>query len=84
MNETFKNIIKEDVKDYLPFIDQETLILWGEKDTATPLKDGKLLGKKIKDSALITFENATHFSYLEYPVQTYQIIEKFLLTEKDD
>ena len=84
MNETFKNIIKEDVKDYLPFIDQETLILWGEKDTATPLKDGKLLEKKIKDSALITFENATHFSYLEYPVQTYQIIEKFLLTEKDD
>lgn len=82
MNETFKNVIKEDLKYYLPYIKQETLIIWGEQDKATPLKDGKLLKKKIKNSALIIFPKATHFSYLEYPLLTYRIIEKFLLPEE--
>lgn len=83
MYQTFKNVIKEDLKYYLPYIEQETLLLWGEKDKDTPLKDGKLLRKKIKKSALIIFPGATHFSYLEYPLLTYKIIEKFLLPKRD-
>ena len=83
MYQTFKNIIKEDLKYYLPYIEQETLLLWGEKDKDTPLKDGKRLRKEIKDSALIIFPGATHFSYLEYPLLTYKIIEKFLLPKRD-
>ncbi len=78
MYETFKQVIKEDLKYYLPYIEPETLILWGEKDKSTPLKDGKLLNQKIKNSALITYPEATHYSYLEYPLLTYNIIEKFL------
>lgn len=83
MNKTFQNIIKEDLKYYLPYIDVETLILWGEKDNDTPLKDGKLIQKKIKDSALIIYPKATHYSYLEQPNLTYKIIESFILTNKD-
>lgn len=78
MTKTFQNIIKEDLRDYLPYIRQETLILWGKKDKDTPIKDAKLLKKKIKNSALIIYPNATHFSYLEYPNLTYKIIETFL------
>ena len=44
-----------------------------------PIKE---MQKKIKNSALIIYPNATHYSYLEYPILTYNIIEKFLL-EKD-
>ncbi len=83
MTKTFQNIIKEDLKYFLAYIETETLILWGEKDKATPLKDGKLINKKIKNSALITYPKATHFSYLEYPNLTYKIIENFLLPKKD-
>ena len=83
MYQTFKNVIKEDLKYYLPYIEQDTLILWGEKDKDTPLKDGRLLRKKISNSALIIFPGATHFSYLEYPLLTYKIIEKFLLPKRD-
>lgn len=83
MSKTFQNIIKEDLKDFLPYIEQETLILWGEKDKDTPLKDAKVIKKKIKNSALIIYPNATHFSYLENPILTYKIIEKFILPKKD-
>lgn len=83
MNITFKNIIKEDLKYYIPYIEQETLIIWGEKDKDTPLKDGKYLKQKIKNSALIIYPNATHYSYLEYPYLTYKIIMNFLLHKKD-
>ena len=78
MYQTFKNIISEDLKYYLPYIEQETLIIWGKKDKATPLKDGSLINKKIKNSALIIYKQASHFSYLEYPLLTSRIIEKFL------
>lgn len=83
MAKTFQNIIKEDLKYTLPYIETETLILWGEKDKDTPLKDGKLLQKKIKDSALIIYPKATHFSYLTYPKLTYKIIKSFILSKKD-
>ena len=63
--ETFKNIVNLDLTDYLENIKTETLILWGDKDTATPLSDGVLMKKKIRDSELIVFRNSTHYSYLE-------------------
>lgn len=83
MQQTFKNIINEDLKDYLPYIESETLLLWGEKDMDTPLKSAYLLRKKIKNSALIVFPKATHYCYLEYKDLTQKIIKKFLLSEKD-
>lgn len=83
MHQTFKNIINEDLKDYLPYIENETLLLWGENDLDTPLKDAYKLRSKIKNSALIVFPKATHYSYLEYKDLTGKIIKKFLLSEKD-
>lgn len=83
MQQTFKNVINEDLKYYLPYIDSETLLIWGEHDQDTPLKDGILMHKKIKNSALIVYPKSTHYSYLEYANLTINIIEKFLLDEKD-
>lgn len=78
MRNTFKNIIKEDLKCYLPYIESDTLILWGEKDEDTPLKDGIKINQKIKNSALIVLEKANHFAYLQYQELTNKIIEIFL------
>ena len=61
---TFKNIIKEDLTKYYKKINIKTLIIWGEKDIDTPLKDAKKLNKIIKNSKLITYKNENHFSYL--------------------
>jgi len=78
MHQTFKNIVNEDLKDYLKEISSETLILWGKLDEDTPLKYGIKTNILIKDSALIIFPYAHHFSYLEYPYITNKIIKEFI------
>lgn len=78
MHQTFKNIINEDLTNFLKHIESETLIIWGEKDQDTPLKDGKKINKLIKNSALIIYPNATHYSYLQYSTLTNNIINEFI------
>ena len=78
VKKTFQNIVNEDLFSYLKSINTETLILWGEKDKDTPLKDAYKIKKEIKNSELIIFKNASHFSYLEYPTITLNIINEFI------
>ena len=81
MHETFKNIVKEDLTKYYKKIKEETILIWGELDKDTPLKDGKKIKKLIKNSALITYQYAYHFSYLTYPLLTVNIIKEFTKKE---
>lgn len=78
MKKTFKNIINEDLKKYYKNITTNTLIIWGEKDIDTPLKDAYFLKKNIKDSGLIIYENSRHFSYLDKLYLTNLIINEFI------
>lgn len=84
MYQTFKNVVNEDLKYYYKYIDVPTLIIWGEKDIDTPLKDAYYMTKKINNSSLIVYPDTDHFSYLKYPTLTNQILNKFLDEEKDD
>lgn len=81
MHDTFKNIINEDLTNNFKLITNETLLLWGELDQDTPLKDGYKLKKLIKNSALITFKNASHYSYLSNPYLINRIIYEFIKKE---
>ena len=78
MKKTFQNIIKEDLRKYYKSINTETLIIWGDNDLDTPLKDGLYLKRIIKNSEIIIYKNANHFSYLNYPYLTNKILEKYL------
>ena len=78
MRKTFQNIVKEDLSDYYKNITTETLIIWGEKDKDTPLKDALYLHKIIKNSGLIIYKNSNHFSYLDNPYLTNKILERYL------
>ena len=78
MKRTFQNIINEDLRKYYKNIDVETLIIWGEKDKDTPLKDARYINKVIKNSALIVYKNSYHFSYLDYPYHTNKILDEYL------
>lgn len=64
MHNTFKNIIKKNLYKYYKKINIKTLIIWGDKDIDTPVKDSILLNKIIKYSKLIIYKNKDHFSYL--------------------
>lgn len=49
-----------DLRDKLKKINVDTLILWGEKDALTPLWQGEIINKDIKNSKLVVFKNMDH------------------------
>lgn len=75
---TFINIVNEDLSKYLNCISEETLIIWGDKDDSTPIRDAYIMNEKIKASGLVIIKNASHFSYLQYPDYINKILEKFI------
>lgn len=78
MHQTFKNIINEDLTNYFKYISCECLLIWGELDEDTPLKDAHKINSLIKESALIIYPKSNHFSYIQQPFLTNQIIKEFL------
>lgn len=78
MRKTFSNIVNEDLTDYIKDISKETLIIWGENDLDTPLKDGIKMNELIKDSGLVIITKGTHFAYLDAPFYVNRIILEFI------
>lgn len=78
MRKTFSYIVNEDLTCYLKNIETETLIIWGENDQDTPLKDGILMNELIKDSGLIIVKNGTHYVYLDAFFYVTKIILEFI------
>ncbi len=75
---TFNNIVSFDLESRLEDISCPTLLIWGKDDKDTPLYMAKKLNKKIKNSELVIFNDAGHFSYLDKPYETFLIIRSFL------
>ena len=72
------SLINEDLKEYLPNIKVPTLLIWGEKDTATPIEDAVLMEKTIPNAGLVKVENCSHYVFLEKPAYVNLIIKTFL------
>ena len=77
MRNTLVMAVNEDLRDLLPKIDRETLLIWGDKDTATPIGDAKIMEEKIKGSGLVVLEGSTHYAFLEQPAKFRSIIRSF-------
>lgn len=82
MRKTFTKVVNQDLSACLPGIKSPTLLYWGEKDTATPLWMGKKMAAEIKDAALITVPDGTHYAYLEHLGEFTHIVRHFLTEEK--
>lgn len=78
MKATLVKVVNLDLKDRLDKIENETLLVWGENDTATPLYMAKLMEKRIKNSGLAVIPGAGHFSYLDDPARYMSIIDVVL------
>ncbi len=78
MRNTLVKLVNEDLKSKLKEINVPTLLLWGEKDTETPLEDAKNMEKEIPDAGLVTFKQCSHYVFLERPIQINNIIKKFM------
>lgn len=78
MKKVFVNVVNEDLKVYLPKINVPSLLIWGDKDLDTPLKDAKVFEKLIPNSGLVVLEGAGHYSYLDKLGDFLVIISKFM------
>lgn len=79
MRKILVKVVNEDLKPLLKEIEASTLLIWGDKDTATPLYMGKIMENEIRDSGLVVLEGAGHYSYLDSFGRFSIILETFLL-----
>lgn len=70
--------VNQDLRHLMPAIKAPTLLIWGERDTATPLSDAKTMERLIPDAGLVSFPSAGHYSFLDEPGRFKAVIRAFL------
>lgn len=78
MRQTFVKVVNDDIKELLPQINVETLLVFGEKDEATPLSKGKQMEKLMPNAALVVFENDDHYAYIKEAARFNAVLDAFL------
>ncbi|MBU5437896.1 alpha/beta hydrolase [Tissierella sp. MSJ-40] len=79
MRRILVKVVNENLKPILKDIKAPTLLIWGDKDTDTPLYMGKIMEKEIPDSGLVVLEGTGHYSYLDNYQRFATILKAFLL-----
>jgi pimeloyl-ACP methyl ester carboxylesterase len=75
LKETYLNMINSDLREEIKDIKIQTLLIWWEKDTYTPLSDWKFMNKNILNSKLVILSDEKHWIHLKSPKK---LIETFL------
>lgn len=83
MRAILSKVVNEDLKHLMPVIKAPTLLIWGEKDTATPLSDAKIIENLIPDAGLVSFPNCGHYSFLENPIQFKAVLNSFIKEDRN-
>ena len=78
MRRILVKVVNEDLKPILKDIKVPTLLIWGDKDDATPLYMAKIMEKEIEDSGRVILEGTGHYSYLEDYSKFTAVIKSFL------
>ena len=76
--ETFKNIISEDASVYIPNIKIPVLVLWGSRDTITPIAIGKKIAQLIPKAQFEEISQGSHSVIYTNPKIFAQKILSFL------
>ncbi len=88
MRQILSKVVNEDLRPLLAKITVPTLLVWGGKDTATPVEDGRemeaILKKAGADAALVVFDGAGHYAFLEENVRFLRVMEAFLQPLKEN
>lgn len=78
MRAILSKVVNEDLQHLMPSIKAPTLLIWGEKDTATPLSDAKKMERLIPNAGLVAFPGCGHYSFLDNPLQFAAVLRSFL------
>lgn len=76
---TLRKVLEEpDFREQLSNINTQTLILWGAKDTITPLKSGHVYAKELPNSQIKIFPTGRHGIHHTHPEEILQALIDFL------
>ena len=67
MRQTFKNIVREELKDIMKKIHIPTLLLWGEDDIIVPVKIAQKMKETIRQSRLTIIPHGKHSVIIDNP-----------------
>lgn len=83
MRQILVKVVNEDLTDLLQNIKNETLLVWGDMDDATPISDAHIMNKHIKNSGLVVVKGAGHYSFLEQASYVNTVIQNFLQNKEN-
>jgi len=78
MRDILVKTVNEDIREDLAGIAVPTLLVFGAKDTATPVEIGRIMESKIKGSGLVVMERSGHFPYLDEAAAFNAVARSFL------
>lgn len=78
MKSILSKVVNEDLRHVMPSITCPTLLIWGENDTATPVRDAIVMERLIPDAGLVRFAGCGHYSFLDDPRRFAAVLESFL------
>lgn len=75
MRQTLVKVVNQDLLEYAGRVSVPTLLIWGDQDQETPLWMGRKLESAMPDAALVVYEGAGHYAYLDFPDKTSRIMD---------
>ena len=78
MRAVLSKVVNHDLRRVMPSIKAPTLLIWGENDTATPMRDARIMERLIPGAALVSFPGCGHYSFLDNPRQFAAVMSSFL------
>lgn len=77
MRATMNNVLV-DLRDKMPAVKAEVLLVYGENDTATPVEYGRVMERLMPNAGLAVIRGAGHFSFADNWNQFSAVIRAFL------
>ena len=75
---TIRHLLADDVRPLLPRVPHPTLIVWGEHDPVTPVRDAHVLRNAIPDARLFVVAGASHNVMADRPDEFVRVVRDFL------
>lgn len=73
-----RHILGDDIRPLLPRVTAPTLLVWGEHDPLTPVRDGRLMEDRIPDARLVVIPDAAHNPMADAPAHFNSEVLAFL------
>lgn len=70
--------VNNDLRHLMPAVKAPVLLIWGENDTATPMRDARIMERLMPEAALVSFAGCGHYSFLDNPGQFAAVLSSFL------